>query len=404
MKKRILVIGTYPIVNPQHGGQKRLAAIVDNYKENFSQVKYCAIYFKGFYKEKGRNDIAVSKQTEKRVVETPFLGDVVVGEAIYNDQKVRNKIFNLIKSFRPKIIHIEQPFPYLGLKRLIDEHNIDCKIVFGSQNIEAPMKEEILINAGYSQEDIQGAISKISELEKELSRVSDLTIACTELDLSKHKSMGAKNLVLAPNGIKHLSVSSDAVREWRSTLDEKGIEKIVLFVGSAHPPNWVGFYDMVGKSLGFIPQNTRIVIAGSICDFFEKDIVPKKTLDIADATFWLRAYSAGRLSQKKLEALIEIADIIILPITEGGGSNLKTAEAILADKKVVCTDHAVRSFEWFKEFPNVWMANTKSDFQAAILSALGAQKVKRSPEQQEKAESVDWEHTLKRTMKAVEKL
>lgn len=400
VKKKILVIGTYPIKNPQHGGQKRAEAIVDIYRKNFSQVRYCGVFFKGFYKDYDRSDIQLSKKTEQKVINSPFTGDIVIGQAIVDDAKVRKRLIKLLTSYKPDIIHIEQPFPFLGLESLLKQHNIEAKIVFGSQNIEGPMKRDILENAGFSESDIKPTIELIENLEIRLTKKADLTVACTQNDLSAHKEMGANDLVLAPNGIQASIPKESEVKFWQYKFQEIGANNVVLFVGSAHPPNWVGFFDMVGKGLGFLSNDTRIVIAGSICDYFEEHITPK-SLDVQDATFWQRAYSAGRLSQDSLDALIQTADVIILPITEGGGSNLKTAEAIIADKKIVATDHALRSFEWFRDFPNVWIANDRNTFQTAILEAVNTQKTERNTEQSTKAQDVDWDHTLAALVKKV---
>lgn len=403
INKNILIIGTYPIKKPAHGGQKRLDAIYRNYQRKYSQVQYTAVFYKGFYDNYSHDDIALSDQGELLVQQSPLTGDIVCGEAIYDDQKVKSQFTKILHNFKPDIIHIEQPYPYLGLKKLLSELDINVKIVFGSQNIEGPMKSEMLEGYNVPKSEIVKIEQKINDIETELSQDCDLLVACTQSDLDAHKKMGAKRLVLAPNGVDVTIPTEVATNKWKGKFQRGGIEKTVLFVGSAHPPNWFGFLDMVGKGLGFVPFDTRIVIAGSVSDIFSKEIV-KDSVSIEDATFWLRAYSAGRLSEDDLSAIIGLSDVIILPITEGGGSNLKTAEAIIADKKVVATSHALRSFEWFQDFPNVWVADTKEQFQKAILEALEAPKTKRSAAQKSQAEKVLWANCMADLMKEASKL
>jgi len=401
--KKILLLSTYPIKNPRHGGQKRTRAIYEAYKQDFAEVRHSAVFFRGFYHDYGKDDIPLGRTGEQLVMRSPLTGDIVCGEAIYKDPLVNKKMIKLITELNPDIIHIEQPFPYLGLRPLLDELNMKPKLVFGSQNIEAPMKREILESANVPTKDIDTAVHIIAELEHELSKNSDLVVACTELDLNKHTEMGAKKVVLAPNGIAPIKTSQNSRDHWQSQYKRMGVKRIVLFVGSAHPPNWTGFWQMVGKALGFIPADTRIVVAGSISDYFEREIKPE-ALDIEDATFWLRAFSAGRLSEERLGALIEQSDIMLLPITEGGGSNLKTAEAILADKKVIATSHALRSFEWFKHFPNVWVADNQKDFQKSIDEALEAPFNERTAEQKRLAQQVKWDNCLADMVKVVSRL
>ncbi|MEJ0072819.1 MAG: glycosyltransferase [Candidatus Saccharibacteria bacterium] len=393
-KKKILVLSTYPIKNPQHGGQKRTYAIVDAYRQHFAQVRHSAVFFRPFYAEHEADDIPLGRDSEHKVMSSPLTGDVVCGEAIFEDGVVKRKMTSLLRSFAPDIIHIEQPFPYLGLKPLLKELQLSPRLVFGSQNIEAPMKREILEGAHVEEAQIRQAEKLITDLEAELSRASDLVVACTPSDLEAHKRMGAKHVVLAPNGVSRPHIDPQAVRYWQDKFQDMGVNRKILFVGSAHPPNWTGFLQMVGKGLGFLPYDARIIAAGSISDYFERE-VNADAPDIDDATFWLRAFATGRLSEDRLAALITLGDVILLPITEGGGSNLKTAEAILADKKVVATSHALRSFEWFKDFPNVWVADTKPTFIRSIQAALDASHAARSAQQAKLAHQVEWQQCLK---------
>lgn len=399
--KRILLLTTYPIKNPRHGGQKRADAIYQAYKRHFSVVRHSAVFYRGFYSDYGKQDIFLSGSSEQSVERSPLTGDIICGEAIYRDDTVKSKMKKILLGLHPDIIHIEQPFPYLGLKPLLEELGLHPKIVFGSQNIEAPMKREILENAGVEESKIAEYEGVISRLEADMSKESDLVVACTPDDRTAHAAMGARNLVLAKNGVAPFRSSPQAKSYWQKRFHD--INTTILFVGSAHPPNWAGFMTMVGKGLGFIPYSSRIVVAGSICDFFDREIKPD-ALNIEDATFWLRAISAGRLSEERLGALIEQADIILLPITEGGGSNLKTAEAILADKKVVTTSHALRSFEWFADFPNVWVADNKRLFQKSIVEALGATRRERTKAQTNTAKQVLWENCLSDLIDGVKKI
>ena len=144
LNERILVVSTYPIVSPRHGGQKRLDAIVEEYKKNFTAVKYVSVFFEGFYAEYSKDDIALGREGEIKVHQSPMTGDIICGEAIFNDPEVKAKFTATLTDFQPDIIHIEQPYPYLGLKPLLAELRMSPRIVFGSQNIEAPMKRDIL--------------------------------------------------------------------------------------------------------------------------------------------------------------------------------------------------------------------------------------------------------------------
>lgn len=403
MKKNILIIGTYPIKNPQHGGQKRLDAICREYKKAGFTIRYIAVFHKPFYADYGTYDIALPANREAEINSSPFTGDIVCGDAIYNDNYVKAKMVKALNDFKPGIIHMEQVFPYIGLKPLLTELKIRPKIIFGSQNIEYTMKEEMLNSLGYPKEFVAEKTKMIFETEASLSKEADLVAAVSEGDLKEHIKLGAHQTVLAPNGIYKTSASKESGYYWRTKFSELGVSKIVLFVGSAHPPNWVGFQDMVGRGLGFINADTRIVFAGSISEYAQSQIANLR-YDLGAATFEKRAYFAGRLSEDKLTGLLEIADVILLPITEGGGSNLKTAEAITTAKKIVATDYAFRGFEELKHLPNIYTAMNPQAFRAAIIAALNAEVIERSPEERILAKRVLWPNCLQDLVNEVRSL
>lgn len=401
INKKVLLFSTYPIANAQHGGQKRVAAIVQEYQKVFAGVKFMAVFHQGFYPIWGKEDVYVTGSARQQVEGSPFTGDVICGEAIYDEPRVRKKVEKLLRSFRPDIIEIEQPFPYLGLKPLLDDLGMHPKIVLNSQNLEYAMKEEMLESLGMAAKDRKKIVAKIRDIEESATKAADLVIAVTPADAEAHIAMGAKKTVIASNGIAKVTASQAAVNYWQDFKRKHAVKNLVTFVGSAHPPNWFGFLDMVGDRIGFVPPDARIVLAGSISDYFEQSIREQKPEHV---TFWHRVFAAGRLSDDRLAALIETSDVLLLPITEGGGSNLKTAEAILSGKKIVTTSYGLRSFEHYKSFPNIYIADTPSDFRKAILRAIHEPYVPRTKAQIKQAEEVQWEYCLQPMVAEVSKL
>lgn len=400
---KVLVIGTYPIVNPQHGGQKRLDAICKEYARSGLNVRYVAVYYKPFYKDHGQYDIALPASADAAVGSSPFTSDIVIGKAIFEDPKVKSNLGKQLMQFKPDVIHMEQMFPYLGLGRLLNELKITPKIVFGSQNIEYSMKEEMLTSLGYDKEFVSDKTKIIYDAEKELSEKADLVAAVSPGDVQAHIELGAKRAILASNGIYKSKPDEDSVSYWKNLFQTQGVKKIVLFVGSAHPPNWIGFQDMIGRGLGFLNEDTKIVFAGSISEYVENEL-SKIKFDVGAATFSKRAYFAGRLSEERLVGLISIADVILLPITEGGGSNLKTAEAIVSGKKVVATDYAFRGFEELKELSNIYTASNAVNFRNAIIEALSSEIIERNEAELEVEKKVLWQNCLKELVEEVKAL
>jgi hypothetical protein len=401
VKKKILIIGVYPIKRPQHGGQKRLAAIVELYKKVFSEVKFVAIFPPDYYQVYDRSDIAVKGATRKKTTDSPYTGDIICGLAIHDDPKVRKRMEKLLLSFRPDIIQCEQVFPYFGLKPLLEELDLHPKIVQSSQNIEYIQKLEILSNAGYAE--AKEASNLIKKWETDMSTTADLSVAVSPEDAEKLAELGAKHPVVAPNGIAKHHVTQADREPWVRFRKEQRVTKIATFVGSAHPPNWFGFLATIGDRVGFMPPDARIILAGSISDYFHDTFIEKK-LRPEFVTFWNRVHAAGRVSDDALYGLIDSSDIILLPITEGGGSNLKTAEAILSGRKVVGTSYAFRSFEQYMDLPNVYVADTPKAFRETLLKAFDAPFHKRTKEQEALAERVQWDYCLEPMVEGVKAL
>lgn len=389
---RMLVIGTYPITEAQHGGQKRTRAIVDAYRQVCNEVKYVAVFHKGYYEDYASGDIAVGAETIQKLNQNPQFADVIMGDAVYDDPQAHQKIVELLDSYRPDIIHIEQPYPYLGLKKILAERDHKPKLIFGSQNIEFEMKKQIFAGLGTDKDLARDIIAKTKKLEEDFSKEADLLVAVSKNDEAAHIKMGAKNAVVAQNGITPVAYSPAKLQWWQNFMDrEYKVKRKIVFVGSAHPPNWFGFNKMVGTALGFIPSDTRLFLVGGISEYFTGTLNRREAEDFC---FWQRAVPCGKPDDESLAALLADADVIILPITDGGGSNLKTAEAILNDKKVVATKFAFRSFEHLQKLPNLYISDDPEEFKANIVKALDAPHHKRTPAQQELAESVLWQNCL----------
>ena len=144
---KVLIIGSYPVVNPQHGGQKRAKAILDFYKREFGDAKYVGVFHRGQYTEWSKDDLPLGDPDIIAAVDKkPYASEIICGEAVDKDIHVRSYLAKMLLEYHPTVIHIEQPFVYLGLKPLLSELGLKPFIVFGSQNIEYILKRRIFKN------------------------------------------------------------------------------------------------------------------------------------------------------------------------------------------------------------------------------------------------------------------
>lgn len=268
-------------------------------------------------------------------------------------QKLPNKI---------DVIHVEQPWLWPLARKIkhLPKFKNTC-LIYGSQNIEAPLKREILTS--YHVDNIDEIIAEIDKLEQQATREADISVAVTRSDLSTLIKWGAKCPILAPNGIAPWQAKPEVIESWAERLPSA---PWLLYVASAHPPNFTSFTQCIGDSLACIPPDSRLVVAGSVCEHVYRQLVTTRwhTLNLSRLTLLFV------LSDDDLAAVKSLAHAFLLPIPSGGGSNIKTAEAIYSGKFVIGSKHAFRGFENFIDLPEIMVANSPTQFRTFIRETL----------------------------------
>ena len=400
--KKILLIGTYPIINPTHGGQLRCEAILNLYKK-YAKVRYCAIYNPYGYLQSGIDDIAVGKDTLAKISNYPYAEDIFCGQAISSDREVTEKFCRLLDSFQPDIIQLEQCYAWLGLQELIQTKRVlkDVCIIYRSQNFEYAMKKEIYTTIGIPKDDEERYLDIVLNMEKELAKNATLVITTTQDDECIFRQFGAQRLVIAPNGIQRKIAPDTAIKYWKDRFSRERVDCALVFVGSAHIPNSQGFIDLVSDRVGFLPPNAHIYVVGGVCDLLQQSLTARR---VQDVLFDKRISLLGKLNNDKLSGIINTAHIILLPITQGGGSNLKTAEAILSGKKIVSTTQALRSFDEHIKSPLIAIGDNSITFKEAILKQIISPDAILTSKQKNTAELVTWDNCLVPLVKALQEV
>ncbi|OUS16212.1 hypothetical protein A9Q88_08640 [Gammaproteobacteria bacterium 50_400_T64] len=368
MKHTVLLLSTYPFEQPRHGGQVRLSNIANSYKENGWEVHSLAVYEPEANDTRllGKNDVPFDVESPYRKFRgrlVPLINDFLSGEFSSADDGAFGLILKKISRIHSiDAIHVEQPWLWplaVKLKSLVQYRK--ALLVFGSQNIEAPLKKDIL--ESYNVDDCEDVISEIEALEQTAVCEADISLAVTQSDLDILIKLGAKNAVLAPNGITLSYANHEAIERWRCRLPKT---PWILYVASAHPPNFTGFTKCVGEALGCIPPTSRLVVAGSVCEHLYQQLAATKwhSLNLS------RLELVGVLSDEDLAAVKLLAHAFLLPIPHGGGSNIKTAEALLSGAYVIGTPEAFRGYETFKQLPEVFVTDTPIKMQSTIRDIL----------------------------------
>ena len=168
---------------------------------------------------------------------------------------------------------------------------------------------------------LKSVLESVEALERDLVRAATATVVCESEDADIFSSWGAKRLILAGNGTVKRQRGHLADVLPLPLLPEL---RFALFVGSGHPPNIEGFFDFLAPMLPRLRPLERIVIVGTMCDGINARIAKSGLHHYREG----RLVSLGFVDNNMLDALIANAHALLLPIGYGGGSNLKTAEAL----------------------------------------------------------------------------
>jgi hypothetical protein len=378
-----IVFSLHPHRVPRHGGQLRLRALLRQYGEIFSTVIPIAIYNGDVYPKKARSrfDLPAPAATRAKIHEDPNLEAWVLGMSPREDPEVSAHLRTIIERFTPSVLIFEQPYLFEAVSEIVSDMGLEIPVIFSSQNIEKTMMTDILNPE--RRDSAKGPLKYSEQLEwltqqeKALAGAAVGTIAVSEGDAAEIRQMGGSNVVVLANGIERYVPKARRRTRVQRVMAQDAVASYAFFIGSAHRPNALGLLDVMGSRLGYIPKYSRIYIAGLVGQILRHEIF--KTDPYFGRFYWTRAHEWGIVSNAMLQTLIEGSNCIILPITSGGGSNLKTAEAILSGRPIVATSLAFRGFESLKSLSNVSICDSPVEFREAVAHLR---------------ESVTWQSTL----------
>lgn len=219
--------------------------------------------------------------------------------------------------------------------------------------------------------------------------MADCVIACTQQDKAELKALGARSVIVCANGVERISKKKPVDAILAKLLCSRSY---AIFVGSAHAPNAIGFWEMLSSSFAYLKPDQIIVVVGSV-SYILHQYAPKDS-PLMQHINEEKLKLLGEVSDEVLGTLLEGASVILLPITMGGGSNLKSAEAIVANRPTVATTTAVRGFEFAHELSNFMIVDQQKDFIKAIQQAFLLTPSALSKEEQKMRSRLYWGLTL----------
>jgi glycosyltransferase involved in cell wall biosynthesis len=224
---------------------------------------------------------------------------------------------------RADALLIEHPWQFQFFVGL-DERKL---LIYDAHNIEREVKADSLAAiSNISSHEQHDWLNEVEGIERLAIQAADFVIACSEGDAREVQRRGAHDVGLVPNSssLHEESVDPSLVNAYTKH------SPYLLVVSSAHAPNVRGISDFLTAylRLGTIPF--KVVIAGGAAAAFQN----------LTAQLPSQVVLYPSPSDAELAALYNCASIVVVPAFVGGGSNLKTFEALFSGRPVVLAESA----------------------------------------------------------------
>lgn len=287
------------------------------------------------------------------------------------------------------LIQVEHPWDFdLALQLRTLGACAGARIAYSAHNIESHLQELVWRANGQWTSAAERLIEEIRVHEARAARDADISWATSDADAHFLLQQGAGRVVVVPNGVAPLAPFDPEAAVPRKPY--------LLFVASSHVPNVEGLATWLTAPLTDLPAGCSLVLAGSVGKVIHRD--RRYQADFSSG----RIVDAGVLPRHQLDQLIRHAHAIVLPIGTGGGTNLKSAEALASGRPVVSTQVGMRGFERFEDDDRLVMAETPEKFRLVALDLLRAPR--RADLVDNKADSLLWSHALRGVWPALREL
>jgi hypothetical protein len=383
---KIITLTTFPIQNPRTGGAHRVQNIVEFYRSLGHDVfpvgvmdEHAGAVLDGFVPFPPREELSTVAK------ELLLLEDLALGKLFANSDHYFAQLKARIP-FIPDLIHVEHPWLFEFARRYAKTlSGRPPFLLYGSANVEHQLKYSLLADR-ISVSKAEHGRDLVLECEIEAIKNADGFCCVSEHDMAWASKISRVNVVLAPNGVKARDLTAEGIAKANKISQHR---KFALYCASAHPPNMNGFFNIFSEGIGCIAPDEALIIVGSAGRHIVNDQRAHRVAGLQG-----RVIDAGEVDEICIQGLLETANTIVLPITSGGGTNLKTAEALWAKKRIVATTIAMRGFETFSSQSGVAIENDPAKFQRALFEAMNSPVLQLPANEANSREQVLWKSTL----------
>jgi hypothetical protein len=370
--RRCLSLASFPILRPRHGGQVRAASIALGLHEAGWDVTTIGLYPESLFaeNERGPDDIVLRDAGVMREInDNMIFGDLIAARHAAAQPGVIANLAELLHRLRPDAIVLEQPWCWLPLQRALQANASvqQTAIIYSSHNVEWRMRHELYqLGLRRAQSDVMALETRALELE--LCQRADLVLSISDSEAEELvEESGCRVTYLPPSSDLNGQAPASDGRFAREAKD--GNLRYAGLIGSAYWPNAEGFLDLFPNGLGFLRPQERIWVAGTLGSALTQNIRYRDYQSINDS----RLRAIGHIDEADKRAFFAAAACILVPVLIGGGSKLKTADAIASGRAVITTSHGIEGYGPIARMAigqGIFIADTAADFQALVLRAL----------------------------------
>lgn len=356
---KLLVVSTFPIFPPRHGGQSR---IFHFYRALAPEFQTVIISLDGHGAPAFDGEIAPGV----REIRIP-----ISAEHQRRDQKMQNEVGTPVTDvMMPKLWRLtpaiestlkreaatacaavaSHPYLYPALQ------DLGLPIWYEAHNMEFLLKKSLFETRPHGQELIDATF----EVERASAQAAQLILCSAPGDaqeLVRHFGVNPIKIVDAPNGTDALRIAFTGPAERLALKQRMGLANtpMAFFMGSGHWPN----IEAVKRIFEFATALPDVLFAvvGSVCYAFDPKLMPSNILFI------------GEVDDITRNLCLQACDVALNPMEHGSGTNLKMLDFFSAGLPVITTDRGSRGLQLSGE--QECLVREITDFPEAIESVIG---------------------------------
>jgi glycosyltransferase involved in cell wall biosynthesis len=337
---KVVVLSTFPMHPPQHGGQRRGWNLYRRLAEHVDVELLClaqdVVPPSVHEVEPGVLQRVVPRSAEHRALEVEWdikaeipVGDVVAGLLLEHSPTFEAAARRSLADC--DLVVLADPF----LLEVVERFAPGVPYVYDAYNCELDLKRAIITTAA-----ADVLLERVAELEGRATRGAAHRIACSEDDarrLAELYGVDATSIDVIPNGVdtEAIPFTTGAERRqagarWRQRAASLGLrqEHLTIFVGSYHLPNIAAARQIIQMAPDH--PTTTFVLLGQHCEGLGATTIPPNVVP------------AGRVSESTKLVFLRAASVALNPITVGSGTNLKLVEFLAAGVPTVTTPTGAR--------------------------------------------------------------